>query len=125
MNRKNLKLLFVVPIATLIAGCPVKDYIEDFKTNNLGKESIKNKIEVKETLEVSISCNKDTIQGYLDEGWTIKDSTSSEVACSWKTQKATKNCNEKLDKACKITVPDIIGEEIRYTLERIKTDDSE
>ena len=71
-----------------------------------------------ETIEVSISCNKDNIQKYLEKGWSIQSSESSEVPCSWKTAKSSKNCNLKKDKGCKITVPDMMGEKIDYILEK-------
>ena len=112
---KNLRLLIVVPIAVLLSGCPLK---ERLNFDSKSSEDISTEVKVKETIEVSISCNTETIQNYLDEGWQIVDSSTSEVACSWKTKKASDECDMTLDKGCRINVPDILGEEILYILER-------
>ncbi|ABX08764.1 hypothetical protein [Prochlorococcus marinus] len=114
-NLYKLRIVTLIPIALLLGGCPIKDRL-NFKSDPT--EEIQSEVKLKETLEVSISCNRETIQKYLDEGWEIVDSSTSEVACSWKTKKANDDCDITLDKGCRITVPDILGEEILYILER-------
>ncbi len=123
MIKNKLKLVLLLPVIFLLSGCQFKDsfkeFIDKYKKSQTGEDASKEVvIKETETLEVSISCNQNTIKDYLNEGWTIVDSSSFEVACSWKTEKATKDCNEKLDKSCKIKVPDKIGVQTRYLLER-------
>jgi len=43
---------------------------------------------------------------------------SQEKICTWKSVPATKDCNMEKDKGCKITMPDKIGEEKIYLLEK-------
>ena len=43
---------------------------------------------------------------------------SKEKICTWKSVPATKDCNLEKDKGCKITMPDKIGQEKIYLLER-------
>ena len=109
-------LIYFLPLTVLLTGCPVKEQLGD-KLKPSSKEELLNK-SVTESIEVSISCNKDTIQDYLDNGWTVVNESVSEVPCTWKTVKATRNCNLERDKGCKITVPDLMGEKIMYTLEK-------
>ena len=61
------------------------------------------------------------IKVYVDKGWKISNSISKEVTCTWKTQKANRKCNIDKDKGCRITVPDKMGLEIKYNLEREQT----
>ena len=81
-----------------------------------------NNIEIIESIEVSIVCNKDSIKEYLDKGWAIQSSSTTDVPCIWKTQKSSPKCNLQRDKGCSITVPDIIGTKTTYIL--IKTSDN-
>ncbi|WP_269622975.1 alpha-2-macroglobulin [Prochlorococcus marinus] len=115
-----MKILKFFPITIGIlcisSGCQLinsKNSLETIKIDGLKIE--KSNIE---TIEISISCNKDNIQKYLQKGWSIQSSESSEVPCSWKTAKSSKDCNLKKDKGCKITVPDMMGEKIDYILEK-------
>ncbi len=110
---------FFLPLILLISGCPLEDHLRNKVSYSPDKES-KNKII--ESREISISCNKENIEDYKKEGWKVISSTETEVPCSWKTVKATKSCNLKKDKGCKITVPDVMGKKTTYKLEkRIKT----
>ena len=81
-----------------------------------------NNIEITETIEVSIVCNKESINEYLEKGWEIQSSAVTEVPCTWKTQKSTPKCNLKRDKGCSITVPDIMGTKTTYLLKKTSTD---
>ena len=114
MLTSRLNLTLIIPLAFLLSACPLKDSMKI----DLSPKGSKNEVKVKETLEVSISCNKDDLQNYLDQGWKVIKSNTSEVACSWKTTKASKDCILDQDKGCRITVPDIIGEETIYLLEK-------
>ena len=72
----------------------------------------------KKRLEVKLSCGEDSISEYLDNGWNIIKEDSQEKICTWKSVPATKDCNMETDKGCKITMPDKIGEEKIYLLEK-------
>ena len=81
-----------------------------------------NNIEITESIEVSIVCNKEGINKYLEKGWKIQSRSVTEVPCTWKTQKSTPKCNMKRDKGCSITVPDIMGTKIKYVLTKTSAD---
>ena len=66
---------------------------------------------------VYIYCDEGNIQDYLDKGWQIIDSETEEVPCTWKTEKARPGCKLQ-EKGCRITVPDKMGEQVKYILER-------
>ncbi len=119
LNLRKSNLSLIVTLSILLIGCPAKNHIQNkLKGNSDKNESIKNHSKLIESTEISISCNKETIEDYLDKGWKVISSTTEEVPCSWKTIKATKRCNLERDKGCKITVPDLMGEKTTYILER-------
>ena len=72
----------------------------------------------KDKLEITISCDEDSIGKYLKEGWKIKNKTSKEKVCSWKSMPANKSCDIEKDKGCKIIKPDSFGTETIYLLEK-------
>ena len=72
----------------------------------------------KKRMEIKFSCGEDGISEYLDDGWIILKEESQEKICTWKSVPATKDCNMDKDKGCKITMPDRIGEEKIYLLEK-------
>ena len=72
----------------------------------------------KKRIEIKFSCGEDSISEYLDDGWNILKEDSQEKICTWKSVSATKDCNMEKDKGCKITMPDKIGEEKIYLLEK-------
>ena len=72
----------------------------------------------KEKIEIKFSCREDGIKKYLDEGWLILKEDSREKICTWKSVPSTKDCDMEKDKGCKITIPDKIGEEKIYLLEK-------
>ena len=78
--------------------------------------------EIIDSIEVSIVCNKESINKYLEKGWMIQSSSVTEVPCTWKTQKSTPKCNLKRDKGCSITVPDIMGTKTTYILTKTSAD---
>ena len=70
----------------------------------------------KDQLEITISCNEESIKKYLMDGWKIKNKTSKEKVCSWKSIPANKTCDINKDKGCKIIKPDSFGLETIYLL---------
>ncbi|MDA9745959.1 alpha-2-macroglobulin [Prochlorococcus sp. AH-736-K20] len=72
----------------------------------------------KKRMEIKFSCGEDGISEYLDNGWTILKEEYKEKICTWKSVPATKDCDMEKDKGCKITMPDKIGEEKIYLLEK-------
>jgi len=72
----------------------------------------------KKRMEIKFSCGEDGISKYLEDGWTILKEDSQEKICTWKSSPATKDCDMEKDKGCKITMPDKIGEEKIYLLEK-------
>ena len=72
----------------------------------------------KDKLEITISCNEESIGEYLKDGWEIKNKTSKEEICSWKSIPANNSCDIEKDKGCKIIKPDRFGTETIYLLEK-------
>ena len=72
----------------------------------------------KKRMEIKFSCGDDGISEYLDDGWIIIKEESNEKICTWKSVPATKDCDMEIDKGCKITKPDKVGEERIYLLEK-------
>ena len=111
-------------IGLTLGGCQLRDKIIELlpleQESELKDESDKAKTSKKtiESIEIKISCNRDTIQKYIDSGWKVVNTTTSEVPCSWKSTKSSPDCDIDRDKGCSITVPDLIGDEIKYLLER-------
>ena len=71
------------------------------------------------SIEIIVSCGEDSnLERYINEGWTIKQEYSEEKVCSWKTVAASKDCDLEKDKGCKVVVPDNVGEEKFYLLEK-------
>ena len=88
---------------------PIIKSIEKFQENNATE---------KKRMEVKFSCGDDGISEYLDDGWIIVKEDSQEKICTWKSVPATKDCDMEKDKGCKLTMPDKIGEEKTYLLEK-------
>ena len=72
----------------------------------------------KSKMEVRFSCGEDDISEFLNDGWIITEEYTEEKICTWKSFPATKDCDMEKDKGCKITIPDKIGEEKVYLLEK-------
>ena len=111
---KYLRLIF---FSFLLTSCSVKDYLIQTKPNieNNLESNFNNK---NKKMEISISCGKGSIDKFLNEGWVVKKKFSEEKICSWKSVPANNKCDIDLDKGCKITKPDKIGEEVFYLLEK-------
>ena len=111
-----MKYLRLILITLLLSSCSLKDYLIQTKPNK--ENNIKSNSNKKsEKLEISISCGKGSIDKFISEGWVVKKKYSEEKICSWKSVPANNKCDMDLDKGCKLTKPDRIGEEVFYLLE--------
>jgi len=112
-----MKYLRIVFLTLLLSSCSVKDYL--IQTNPNKENNIKSNSNNKnKKLEISISCGKGSIDEFISEGWVVKKKYSEEKICSWKSVPANNKCDMDLDKGCKITKPDKIGEDVFYLLEK-------
>jgi len=110
-----MKYLGLLLLSLLLSSCNVKDYLIQTKPN---KENNLNSNNKNKKLEITISCGKGSIDKYISEGWIVKNKYSEEKVCSWKSVPVNNKCDMDLDKGCKITKPDKIGEEVFYLLEK-------
>ena len=104
-------LVILIP---LIGGCSL------IKRSNVFFPPKSEPVEVSVTKKktIFISCGNGNVQEYLDKGWEIADTSSKDVACSWKEARSNPKCNLDKDKGCRITVPDKMGKQIKYLLEK-------
>ena len=109
---RYLSFLF---LSMLLTSCSIKDYLLQSKPNEKNNLNSNNK---NEKLEITISCGKGSIDKFISEGWVVTKKYSEEKICSWKSVPANNKCDMDLDKGCKITKPDKIGEEVFYLLEK-------
>ena len=117
--KKHQKLMYVFMILFLVGGCKILEKKATEIKNSFGIQSSKESIENENSIEITVSCGEDSnIEQYINEGWTIKQEYSEEKICSWKTVAASKDCDLEKDKGCKIVMPDKIGEEKVYLLEK-------
>ena len=112
---KQLSQIFL--LAILLSSCrSLSD--KDFRIINSEENiNIDKKVE-KKRMQISFSCGEEGISEYINDGWIILREDSQEKICTWKSVPATKNCDMQKDKGCKITMPDKIGEEKVYLLEK-------
>ena len=103
-------IIFLTSCKTIVKE---KELIKDIKGSNIEETN-----EAKSKLEVRYSCGEDGITEFINDGWIIVEEYSEEKICTWKSIPATKNCDMEKDKGCKITIPDKIGEEKIYLLEK-------
>ena len=112
-----IKLTKLLLLLLLLTSCKTTVNKEE-----LIKDSEEKKIEqlntAKNKMEVRYSCGEDGISEFLNDGWIIIEEYSEEKICTWKSYPATKDCDMEKDKGCKITMPDKIGEEKVYLLEK-------
>ena len=116
--KEYKKLIYMFLILFLVSGCKILEKKATEIKNNFGtqlpEESIK-----KNSIEIIVSCGENSnLEKYINEGWTIKQEYSEEKVCSWKTVAASKDCDLEKDKGCKIVIPDKVGEEKFYLLEK-------
>ncbi len=119
MNKitNYLKVLNIFFILILLSSCN-----EEFNFNKRDKNNDpiinSQRSNTKDKLEITISCNEESIEEYLKDGWKIKDKTSREKVCSWKSTPANSTCDIEKDKGCKIIKPASFGNESIYLLEK-------
>ncbi len=114
MNFSQKAICTLLPIGIILSDCEVIN--EKVKTT-LPKEADVEK-QITEQKTVFIKCGVGDIDNYLKDGWEIVSSQTKEVTCTWKTKRARRGCNLKLDKGCRIRIPDKVGEETQYSLEK-------
>ena len=101
----------------LLASC--NGEFNFYKTNKKNDPLINTqKSDNKNNLEITISCDEESIEKYLKDGWKIKNKKSKEKVCSWKSMPANNTCDIQKDKGCKIIKPDVFGNETIYFLEK-------
>ena len=106
-------------ILFFVGGCKIIEKKAVEIKNNFGIKSSEESIKKEESIEIIVSCGEDSdLEKYLNEGWNVKTEYSEEKVCSWKTVAASKDCDLEKDKGCKIVMPDKIGEERIYLLEK-------
>ena len=114
---KNFLQIILITIFLSSCRAPIN---KEYPLKNLEKNIKENPYPYpeKKRMEIKFSCGEDGISEYLDDGWNILKEESQEKICTWKSVPATKDCNMEKDKGCKITMPDKIGEEKIYLLEK-------
>ena len=112
---KQLSKIFI--FAILLTSC--RTSINNNLPSMNSEESINedNSLE-KKRMEIKFSCGEDGISKYLNDGWVILKKDTQEKVCTWKSVPASNDCDMEKDKGCKITIPDKIGEEKIYLLEK-------
>ena len=115
---KNLiKALNIFFTLILLSSC--KGEFNFNKTNKKIDPLINSqKSNTKVKLEITISCDEESIEKYLKDGWKIKNKKSTQKVCSWKSIPANNICDIEKDKGCKIIKPDSFGNETIYLLEK-------
>ena len=111
---KTIKLFILLMFLTSCkTNINKEELIKDSEDQNIEQlNTAKNKMEVR------YSCGEDGLSDFLNDGWIIVEEYSEEKICSWKSYPATKDCDMEKDKGCKITIPDKIGKEKVYFLEK-------
>ena len=104
-------------VLVLLTSCRTSTNKDTPKINSGGSVNETTNLE-KKRLEIKFSCGEEGISKYLNDGWVILKEDSQEKICTWKSVPATKDCDMEKDKGCKITMPDKIGEEKIYLLEK-------
>ena len=107
----------ILLIAIFISSCR-SSINKEYPINNLEENINESSNSEKTRMEINFSCGEDGISEYLDDGWIILKEDSQEKICTWQSVPATKDCDMEKDKGCKITMPDKIGEEKIYILEK-------
>ena len=115
--KKYIKATNIFILLILLSGC--NGDINTNNTKNKNEQLINSqKSNSKDKLEITISCDEDSIKKYLKDGWKIKNQKSKEKVCSWKSIPANNTCNIEEDKGCKIIKPNSFGIETIYLLEK-------
>ena len=116
-TKNYLKAINIFFIIIFLSSCNGALNLNGPKNNNdqlinSDKSNLNNKLKIK------ISCDEESIEKYLKDGWKIKEKESREKVCSWKYIPANDTCDIEKDKGCKIIKPDRLGNETIYLLEK-------
>ncbi|WP_320674616.1 alpha-2-macroglobulin [Prochlorococcus sp. MIT 1341] len=111
MNYLKKPLYTFLALSSLLSSCTLLNKYESF----FDFDNVETKVTQQEI--VYIYCDEGDIQEYVDDGWKIIDSETEEVPCSWKVERSRPGCKLE-DKGCKISVPDKIGKQVKYILEK-------
>ncbi len=111
---KLTKLFFFV---ILLTSCKSSNNNEEIIKNSQDAKSEQINLK-KSRMELKFSCGEGGVSEFLNDGWIIVEEYTEEKVCTWKSFPATEDCDVEKDKGCKITVPDKIGEENTYILEK-------
>ncbi len=115
--KNFIKLSQILLILIFLTSCK-----KTFNQEELIRESKEQKSQqlniAKDKMEVKFSCGEDGISEFLNNGWVIVEEYTEEKICTWKSISANKDCDMEKDKGCKITIPDKIGKEKVYLLEK-------
>ena len=111
--QNKIRLIPLVLALTYLSACRTT-----FENNTPKIDSERNTNTEKKSMEIKFSCGDNGLSKYIDDGWIVIKEESQEKICTWKSVPATKDCDMEKDKGCKITKPDVIGEEKIYLLEK-------
>tara|TARA_A100001388_G_C28586812_1_gene411569 strand:- start:269 stop:619 length:351 start_codon:yes stop_codon:yes gene_type:complete len=115
--RNFIKLTQLFLLLIFLTSCTKKVNKEELIKDSKEQKS-EQLVDSKSKMEVRYSCGEDGISELINNGWVILEEYTEEKICSWKSLPANKDCDLEKDKGCKITVPDKIGEEKIYLLEK-------
>ena len=115
--KNFLKLTQLSFMVIILSSCKTSINNEEFIKNSEKPKSELINTE-KSKMELRFSCGEDGISEFINDGWIIVEERSEEKICTWKSIPASKDCDIEKDKGCKITIPDEIGEEKVYFLEK-------
>ena len=113
--KKLIKLTQLFLLLIFLTSCKSIFNKEDLIRDSQDQDGQKINVS-KSKMEVRFSCEEDDISDFLKDGWIISEEYTEEKICTWKSFPATKDCDMEKDKGCKITTPDMIGEEKVYLL---------
>ena len=112
-----IKLTRLFLLLIFLTSCKTTVNKEDSIKGSKEKKS-EQLVGAKSKMEVRYSCGEDGISEFINNGWVILEEYTEEKICTWKSLPATKDCDMEKDKGCKITIPDKLGEEKVYILEK-------
>ena len=115
--KNSIKITQLFLLLIFLTSCKSTANKKELIKNSADQNNQQIKVE-KSKMEVRYSCGEDGISEFLNDGWIIAEEYTEEKICTWKSFPATKDCDMEKDKGCKITIPDKIGKEKVYLLEK-------
>ena len=115
--KKAIKFTQLFLVLIFLTSCKSIANKEDLIRDSEDQKNEQIKV-LKSKIEVRYACGEDGISEFLNDGWIITEEYTEERICTWKSFPANKDCDMEKDKGCKITIPDKIGEEKVYLLEK-------